>query len=381
MQKIRLFLLLVVIVFFVSGCDSKPKLYLLNWGEYINDEVVKNFENEYNVKVILSLAESNELFYSKLKSNTMKYDLVVPSEYMVDKMVQENLLQKIDFTKLNNYDPVDNPYMPGVIGIQNEMFEDFKDYTVPYFWGTFGLMYNKRVNGLENAIITHGWKAYFEEDFLYGLLNRSIKVGMYDVPRFAYSAALLYNNMDPNLDTNDALTIAEQTLLKRNYAEWGTDTLKKNIMENNLDLAFVYTGDLLDVLYTKLETETNINNIMFDIYIPDNTIAFLDSFVIPKNARNVDLAHQFIDYLLNPENAYLNASVVGYCTPLKKSYDMIVDYEGDDIWLTNWAYANKKYYPLPDENDPVQYKGVPLANLNREFLNKINTMVNNVKAK
>jgi spermidine/putrescine-binding protein len=132
----------LVIIFFMSvvlsSCGGREKLLVLNWGEYINEEAVALFEKEYNVDVIINIVESNEMFYSKIKSGTTVYDLVVPSEYMVDKLVSKDLIQKIDFSLLSNYDEVNNPFLPGVIGIQESMFNEFKEYTIPYFWGTFG---------------------------------------------------------------------------------------------------------------------------------------------------------------------------------------------------------------------------------------------------
>lgn len=138
-------------------------------------------------------------------------------------------------------------------------------------------------------------------------------------------------------------------------------------------------GDFLDVYYQQLDVNPDPSKVKFDIYIPEDTIAFMDGLVIPKNAHNVELAHKFIDFMLRPEIAYLNASVVGYCTPVLKAYDQIVGYQGDDPWLKAWAQANLKYYPKPLPTDLVQFKGTPLTNLSREYLASIITMVNNVK--
>lgn len=373
-NKFKYLVLLFFITLVLSGCSGREKLLILNWGEYINEDAVKLFEEEYNVDVIINIAESNEMFYSKIKSGTTVYDLVLPSEYMVDKMVSKDLLQKINFDLLTNYDPVNNPYLPGVLGIQESMFDGFADYSVPYFWGTFGLMYNKNKQGLEEAVTTYGWDAFFEND----KRPANTKVAMYNVPRYAYAAALFYNDMSPNLATKEALQIASDTLSKVKFEAWGTDTLKKSIVNGNLDLAFVYTGDFLDMLYIKLEDGVSLEEMTFDIHIPNNTIAFMDSFVVPKKARHVELAHKFMDFFLRPEIAYMNASVVGYSTPLLKAYEAIVSVEQED---QEWAYATKKYYPILDGSDGVKYQGVPLANLDRLFLAEIDTMVNNVKAK
>ena len=375
MKKILATVVIGLVIILLASRGNKERLLILNWGEYINDEVVELFEEEYGIDVVISIADSNELFYSKVKSGTTAYDLVIPSDYMIEKMYSKDLLQKIDLDKLENYDPINNPFMPGIIGIQESMFPGNTDYAVPYFWGTFGLMYNKEVAGLEEAVITNEWKAFFEPD----LLPANTRVGMYNVPRYAYAAAMFYNDLSPNEATEASLKLAADTLSHYKFTEWGTDTLKKGIAAQNLDLAFVYTGDFLDTLYIKLDSDPDLDKITFDIHVPEDTIAFMDGFVIPKNARHVDSAHLFIDFLLRPEIAYLNASVVGYCSPIQSAYEEIVEYVGEDEWLNAWAYATAKYYPMPKADDPVQFKGTPLANLDPEFLSKIQTMVNNVK--
>src|SRR5690606_1150347 len=163
-NKIRAIGLLFVLGLVLASCGGREKLLILNWGEYINEEAVSLFEEEYNIDVIINIAESNEMFYSKVKSGTTAYDLVLPSEYMVEKMVSKDLLQKIDFSLLTNYDEETNPFLPGVKEIQESLFEGFKDYTVPYFWGTFGLMYNKNIPGLSDAVINNSWSSLFEND-------------------------------------------------------------------------------------------------------------------------------------------------------------------------------------------------------------------------
>ncbi|MBM7454093.1 spermidine/putrescine-binding protein [Acholeplasma morum] len=377
-KKLYLMAIVVLGLVILSGCNNKKTLLLLNWGEYLNEEVLIAFEKETGYTVVQDLADSNELFYSKIKSGTTAYDLVIPSDYMIHKMYEKDLLQEIDFTKLTNYDPVNNPFMEGVKGIQSEMFLNNERYAVPYFWGTFGIIYNKQKAGLEEAVLTHGWDAYFDKQFR----PAGTRVAMYNVPRFAYSAAMFYNNLDPNVITEETIDIAYDTLLNAGFTEWGFDTLKKGIVANNLDMAFTYTGDFLDMLYTRLDAGDTLEDITFDIYIPQNTIAFMDALVIPKKARHVDAAHEFIDFLLRPEIAYLNASAIGYATPLQKSYDLIVSHLGDeDTWLNQWAYANQTYYPLPLETDVVKYKGTPLANIDQDWIDKITTMVNNVKSR
>jgi len=368
----RILLLLIVLStpFLLSGCGAQNKLLVLNWGEYINEDVVALFEETYNVEVSISIGDSNELFYSRLKSGTTAYDIIVPSDYMIEKMMIKDLLQEIDFTKLSNYDPVGNPYLQGLQGIQATMLEGTEDYYVPYFWGTFGLMYNKDKAGLEQALETYQWQAYFDPAYR----PTDTKTGMYDVAQFAFATAMIYNGIDPNEFSEDNLDLAFNTLTDAGFVMWADDQLKKSISSGSLDLAFVWTGDFLDMFYVALSEGQAYDSVSYNIFIPDTTLAFMDAMVIPYNARHVDLAHEFINWFLDPEMAYMNASTIGYATPLQNTYDMIVDYEGDDQWLNDWARAYMEYY-----EDTPDFTGIPLANLEQAQVNSLTLMVNNVK--
>lgn len=369
-KKFILLLIVVALPFVLASCGQRDKLLVLNWGEYISEDVVALFEEEYGVEVSISIADSNELFYSKLKSGTTAYDLIVPSDYMIEKMMVKDLIQEIDFDKLENYDPINNPYLQGLQGIQATMLAGTENYHVPYFWGTFGLMYNKLVPGLEEALETYQWQAYFDPAFR----PANTRTGMYDTAQFAYATAMIYHDKDPNEFSEENLELAYQTLVDAGFITWADDQLKKSIAANNLDLAFVWTGDFLDVFYTSLGEGTAYDDVTYNIFIPDTTLAFMDAFVIPKNARHVDLAHAFIDWFLDPEMAYLNASEIGYATPLQNTYDEIVSYVGDDQWLNDWARAYVEYY-----EDTPDFRGIPLANLDQAIISKLNLMVNNVK--
>lgn len=374
-----LFLVGLICSSFIStSCSNKEKLLILNWGEYINDELVAAFEEEYNCEVSISIADSNELFYSKVKSGTTVYDLVVPSDYMVKKMYESDLLQKIDTSKLSNFSQ--DKFLPGVKGIEEEYssnydFEEYYSYQIPYFWGTFGLMYNKQKEGLKEALETYSWDAFFNKD----LLPKGTTTGMYNVPRDSYAASMFHLGYSPNEIGDKYLQEAKEDLTKANFDQWGTDELKKQIQKGDLDVAFVYTGDFLDMFYQDTSDGGKaIEEVPYDIYIPDNTIAFMDSFVLTKNARNVDLAYKFMNYFLDPEVAYNNASVVGYCTTLQSSYDEIVALKSSSEASSRaWSYAMTTYYPILEGEK--KYKGTPLINFDKNYLTKVTSMVNDVK--
>ncbi|MDR2828822.1 MAG: extracellular solute-binding protein [Acholeplasmatales bacterium] len=387
-----LLFLMFTSIFAFSSCKANT-LLLLNWGEYINEDLLDKFEDEYGVSVQMSIADSNELFYSKVMSGTTVYDLVIPSDYMIEKMVLKDVIQKIDFSKLENYDST--ALTPGVKTILDSLSpqngKDPKDYTVPYFWGTFGIIYNKQKAGLEDAISNPDTAVY--NYFNPSTLPSNTRIGMYDTPRFVYGAALQSLGLSPNElfnAQNNYLNITRDVIKNSKIYEWGFDTLKYNIVNNNLDLAYTWTGDMLDMLYMQLDEGKTLDEMTFDIVIPSNPIAFMDAFVIPTKARNVDLAHKFIDFFLDPVNAYENASTVGYCTPVLKTYNWIINplkaeedgiiesYVDDKEWLDNWAYANNKYYPLNSAVSP--FTGIALSNFDQSVIDKINQMINQVKA-
>jgi spermidine/putrescine-binding protein len=362
-----------------SSC-SKNKLLILNWGEYINMDLVEAFEKENNCEVVISIAESNELFYSKVKGGTTVYDLVVPSDYMVKKMYENQLLQKIDKTRLTNYQ--EGMFMPGVYNIENIFindyaFEDYSDYQIPYFWGTFGLMYNKNKIGVQEALEQYSWDCFFNKD----LLPKGTKTGMYNVPRDSYAASLLHHNLSPNLIGEEYLSLVKNDLKTAKFDQWGTDELKRQVQKGDLDIAFVYTGDFLDMVYSDsnyLNVNKTLDDLTYDIYIPNNTITFMDSFVLTKNAKNVDLAYRFIDYFLDSQVAYENSSVVGYCTPIKESYEQILSLKTSSSKLDQkWASLIEKYYPLDDDNSQKS----PLINFDKNYLTKVTNNVNDVKVK
>ncbi|MFA6801403.1 MAG: extracellular solute-binding protein [Acholeplasmataceae bacterium] len=382
MKKIYALSLFIVVALFLASCNSKPTLRILNWGEYINDDVVANFEDATGYKVIVDVTDSNESFYSKIKSATTAYDIVVPSDYMVEKMYDEDLLYQLDYSLLPNRDNV--TYMSGVSDIYTSMAAttlsrtgetvDYTDYAVPYFWGSFGIMYNNRVAGLETALETYGWAAYFDPT----LTASSVSRGMYDVPQFAYAAASFYLEKDINVVTNTTLASVQNAIETANFVQWGDDTLKRNIESANLDLAFTYTGDYLDRLYLQLDEGKTIEEVQsdFNIYIPDNTLVFIDNLVIPNTSKQVSMAHEFINYMLDPEVVALNSEVVGYATGLVEAYDIIVGYaDSEDTWYKNWATAYQIYY-----NKDAVTNLVPLTALSAEQIDKISTMIDNVRS-
>jgi spermidine/putrescine-binding protein len=442
MKKIFSLLLLLTLIITLSGCSDKNVLLFLNWGEYIDEELLEKFEEKYNCTVVMDLGESNEIFYSKVRSGTTIYDVVCPSDYMVEKMYSKDMLLEIDFSKLPNYDK--NNLLPGVKNIMSEMESNHKgisNYFVPYLWGTWGIMYSTNKEGLEEAIHTNNeWDSLFNRY----TLPQNTKVAMYDSHLHAYYAACKYLGFDSYNELNsDQLKEIYNLVKTMNYDVWGTDNIKKDIVAGNVDLGFMWTGDFLyyyaeqiaaKVIDAYANNDISVNEIHemisalttndgvytskndkkfeigFDLYIPSNTIAFSDNLVIPKDSDNVDLALKFINFMASESvsvgnkkvtPAFSNAYYVCYNTPFINTFDSLVklnEYEFNEFDKKEFndesnsgvdLYDTTLYYTVYDIAIGIafdkyypkdQIKGHILAAFERKYINTINTTFNNARA-
>lgn len=442
-KRISLYVLFAFFVLCLCSCQRKNILLFLNWGEYVDESMIEEFEKQYNCEVMLDLGESNELFYSKVSAGTTCYDVVCPSDYMVLKMYEKGMLEKLDFERIPNYKLEDR--MPGVKGIAETLEakkEGITSYYVPYLWGTWGIAYSTLKDGLKEAVTTaeNEWASLFDRNSL----PAGTKVAMYDSNLHAYYAACRYLG----LNTEDILSSKElnqiSNLIKgMHYDAWGTDDIKKDIVAGNRDLGFMWTGDFLyyycentastvidaylagdvtiDEISTMIETITTDAGVYkdkyqvgFDIFIPSDTIAFCDNLVIPKHAAHYDLALEFINFMCGRDEgedhvdpAFANTYYVSYNAPYMSLYDDIISlsdaeftaedvegltsdnaYDSDLFWKiydVAIGIAFAKYYPkeesvvLPN-GSTKHYKGDILATFPRDYINKINSTFNNAKA-
>ena len=393
MKKFLLFALVGLLPLTFLACKNQGEvLYVLNWGEYINEDLVAQFTEDTGIVVEISTVDSNEKMKEALELGTSTYDIVVPSDYMIEYLYDNDYLQQIDLSKLTHF--AEANFMDGVDSIMDQLFVDNEDVTspyqvaIPYFWGLFGLMYNDTVPGLQEYIEANGWGAIFgpDESGISGLRS-----GIYSVPRFVYSAALLYAASEDTLYpavADNAMNVysaanvelVESILGERSYTEFGTDAMKKNIDSDTLDIAFTYVGDFFDTYLGNCETvgattgeAAEAANAHLGIYIPSRTIAFVDCMVIPKDAENVDNAHIFIDYFLDPANAYVNSGIVGYTTTLKATYNMILNATEGDL-VRQAMVQNHPYDPMT----VAGVAGIPLIIFRDDETSNIDTMFTRV---
>ena len=442
LKRLSSIMMLIASIFILSSCSSKEKLLFLNWGEYIDESLIEAFEDKYDCIVLMDLAESNEIFYSKVRAGTTVYDIVCPSDYMVEKMYENNMLMEIDFTKLESYDPNSEDIRYGVNHITSIMQENTDDdiinYFVPYLWGTWRIMYNTELEGLEEAVVnsSNEWSSLFDRD----TLPKGTKVAMYDSHQHAYYAACRYLNLKNIYEeqSNSNLKKIEKAVKDMNYNAWGTDNIKKDIVAGNIDLGFMWTGDFLyyycenvantvmdaylndDVSYENFEEMINIltsdervyeangkvYTVGFDLFIPSDTVAFCDNLVITKDSSNTDLAYKFIDFMcsnkvtINEDEvtpAFSNTYYVCYDTPFYSIYDEILglsdsDFTKEDIDLFKSEggdpYDSSLYWKFYDFANSIAFdkyypkdgaKGSILPNFDRSYVDIINTTFNNAR--
>ena len=324
MKKIFSFVMVFVVVLALTACSKKAELNVLNVGDYINKELVSKFEKEHNCKVNYTEKGSNEEIYQTILYD--EYDVLVVSDYMIDRLTQEDKILELDKSKLPNYSSA--KFFSDALNLMNTQCASYKNYFAPYFWGTVGILYNTSVSGLEEYVTSKGLKSVFEKN--------DYKVGMYNSARDALCLAALSNgSTDVNTFDRTILEEARNTLKSADYKVWGEDNLKELVHSGQLDLALVYSGDYFDEMYVCTEDNQEIN---FAFFAPEVTNIWLDGMVITKNSKNTDLAYAFIDYFQDKETCAENADYIGYCPVNEDAYDLLYsEYEYD--------YSTEEFYP------------------------------------
>lgn len=306
MKKIIVFLSLMVIsIGLISGCskDDGEKVYVYNWGEYIDPDVIDLFEEKTGIKVVYEEFEMNEDMYPKVKTGAVRYDVVCPSDYMIQKMIDENLLAEINFDNVPNIKNIDPAYLKSA-----EDFDRGNKYSVPYCWGTVGILYNKTM--VEEPI--DSWSAIFDEKYSGDIL-------MIDSVRDAFGIALTYLGYDLN-STDEAQLEEAKALLHAQYPlvqAYVVDQVRDKMIGGEAALGVIYSGE---AIYTQRE------NPDLEYVVPkEGSNVWIDGWVIPKNCRNKENAEAFINFMCDPEIALKNFEFITYSTPNMAARNMIQD--------------------------------------------------------
>ncbi|WP_420848101.1 extracellular solute-binding protein [Photobacterium sanctipauli] len=279
---------------------ADKELYFYNWSEYIPSEVLEQFTKETGIKVIYSTYESNETMYAKLKTHGDGYDLVVPSTYYVSKMRDEGMLQKLDKSKLSHFKDLD----------ENFLYKDFdpkNDYSIPYIWGATGIGVN--VEMMDKSEIS-SWADLWDPKWEGQLM-------MMDDAREFFHIALRKLGYSANTQNPEEIKAAYEEL----------QSLMPNVLVFNSDYPanpFMAGETILGMLWNGSAYMARQEGAEIDIVWPkEGAIFWMDSISIPKNAKNVDAAHQMIDFLLRPENAAKIAMEIGYPTPVETAKKLL----------------------------------------------------------
>ena len=313
--------LLAVCVLAMTGCGKKKeRLKLFLPGEYLGENVISDFEKEFNCEVIVENFDSNEAMYTKLQAGD-KYDVLIPSDYTIERLLKEDYLQKLDKAAITNIDNL-------AAEVKNLSFDPDNDYSIPYFWGTVGIVYNK--NNVDYADLEAEGFGIFKDPKYKG------RVYMYDSARDGFMIALKQLGYSCNTENEDEINAAYEWLIEMNKTTnpvYVTDEVIDNMKANRKDLAIVYSGDAVDILG---------ENPNMGYFTPScGTNVWYDSMVIPKNAENPELANEFINFMLNYEQCLDGTQTVGYASPNKQVLEEMTAEDGD--YADNEAYLPRTY--------------------------------------
>ena len=270
-----------------------------NWGDYIDPDVIDVFEAETGIRVIYETFETNEDMYAKIAMGGSSYDVIIPSDYMVERMIREELLQKVNWSNIPNVANIDPRFM-------NESYDPEAAYSVPYTWGTMGILYNTETV-LEKP---DGWDVLLDEEY-------AMDMFMLNSPRDTLGIALVMNGFDLNSTKADELKIAQDMLIAQKpiVLAYVVDEVKDKMIAGEASVAMVWSGD---ATYCMSESDE-----LDYVLPPEGSNIFYDSMCIPHNARNVSGAEKFIDFMCRADVAAMNYQYVGYAIPNSAAIELM----------------------------------------------------------
>ncbi len=346
-QIVRLFAAALVISFALiyvtnrlnasQGYSGGNTLTIYNWGDYIDPDLLDKFQEETGITVIYQTFDSNEAMMTKIAQGGTTFDISVPSDYAISKMKEENLLLPIDHSKLSNLEHIDERFM-------NLSFDPDNEYSIPYFWGTVGIVYNPAlVQGHTFESWDELWDPALHNDIL--LVDSAREVMGMGLNSLGYSLN----------DTNeDHLQEAKRKLnrLTPNVKALVGDEIKMLLANEEAAVGLVWSGDASEILS---------ENENLDYTVPrEGSNLWFDNMVIPKTAKNIEGAYKFIDFMLDPENAERNAEYVGYATPNKDALALLPEEISGDT----------RFYPDQEVTDKLEV----YDNLGKRMLSHYNEL-------
>lgn len=332
-MKNYMILLLGFLIISLSGCGSKTgengEVYVYNWGEYIDEDVIKIFEKETGIKVLYDDFATNEEMYPKIEVGAVAYDVICPSDYMIQKMIDNDLLYELNFDNIPNISNIGEEYLKS-----STAFDTDNKYSVPYCWGTVGILYNKTM--IDKPI--DSWDAIFDPEYSGDIL-------MIDSVRDAFAIAL--KSLGYSLNSTDENELEEaKSLLQEQYPlvqAYVIDQVRDKMIGGEAALGVIYSGE---AIYSQRENED------LEYVVPkEGSNVWIDSWVIPKNSKNKENAEAFINFLCRPDIALMNFEYITYSTPNVEARKLIED---DEIRNSAIAFPEQD---ILDRCDTFEYLG------------------------
>ena len=304
-RRVIKFLLIAISLLFITSCsfkdgENREKLYVYNWGIYIDKTTIEDFEKKYDCKVIYDEFDTNEEMYIIVESGSRVYDVICPTDYMIEKMMRNNLLLEIDYkNELKNFNILDEK----VLYIMKS-FDKNNSYSIPYVYSTIGVIYNKTILDEKGLPYPVYWSDLFNPIYKNEIL-------MQDAMRDLMMVGLYKNNFSLNSTNIDEIDIATNDLIKQRPLVNGyvIDQVRDKMVMGEAGIGVTYSGE---VVYIKEEGKTY----NYEYILPKNKVNLtIDAWVIPKNAKNKELAIKWIDFMLEKDIARKNYEYMHYGIP------------------------------------------------------------------
>ncbi len=292
-----------------EGSQGAGEVYVYNWGEYIDEEVISMFEEETGIKVVYDMFETNEEMYPVIEAGGRTYDVVCPSDYMIQKMIENHMLAELNFDNIPNLEHIDPEYLE-----RSKSFDPENKYSVPYCWGTVGILYNTSMVAPED--VPTKWSDLWDETF-------SGEILMQDSVRDAFMVALKSLGYSMNTSDPGELEQARDLLVKQKplVQAYVIDQVRDKMIGGEAALGVIYSGEML---YIQEEVANQGLEYDLEYVIPEEgTNVWLDSWVIPSNAKNKENAEAWINFLCRPDIAKMNFEYITYATPNKGAFDLL----------------------------------------------------------
>ena len=290
-----------------GGETSAGELYVYNYGEYFDPEALAQFEEETGIKVTYDEYETNEVMYPIIANGAAQYDLDCPSDYMVQRMISEGMLEKINFDNVPNIKYVDQIYKDAAKG-----FDSANEYSVPYLWGTVGILYNKTM--VKEPVDSWGilWDTKYKDNIL---MQKSV--------RDAFGITLKYLGHSLNSTDEKELEEAKQKLIQQKQSgvvqAYVVDEVRDKMIGNEAAIGVIYSGEALTCQSENPDLEYVIPK--------EGSNLWIDAWVIPKGAKNKENAEKFLDFLCRPEIAKKNFDYITYSIPNSEGRKLIEEEE------------------------------------------------------